>query len=82
MSSKENPFNLTEAEMEESRKIANSPEMKAMMDRAREQDILEEAERSRKFEEAKKLLKEVETLERRIIEIDTKLAELGHPRIK
>ena len=68
MSSKENPFNLTEAEMEESRKIANSPEMKAMMDRAREQDILEEAERSRKFEEAKKLLKEVETLERRIIE--------------
>jgi len=53
MSSKENPFNLTEAEMEESRKIANSPEMKAMMDRAREQDILEEAERSRKFEEAK-----------------------------
>ncbi|MFA6077267.1 MAG: hypothetical protein WC735_04310 [Candidatus Paceibacterota bacterium] len=82
MSSEENPFNLTGAETEEGRRLANSPEIKAMMERAREQDVVEEVESRRKFEEVEMLLKEVETLEERVIEIDTKLAELGHPRIK
>lgn len=78
MSSKENPLNFTEAEMEESRRLANSPEMKEMMEKARAQSIIENEQKDKKFTREQGLLKQREVLRDQIIKINEELRDLGY----